>query len=108
MTLAIHDDIISSDNSCHTAHPAPGHDHAWHVSWLPGRIMDRNNAITAMVLADVGADVHPGHQLWPFVEGWSAELGLQASDALALASQPPDCMSVERDATPEDPEAAGS
>ncbi len=66
MSLSIQDEIISSDNTRHTARLAPG-ERAWQVSWLPGRLMDRNSAITAMVLADVAGtdDVHAGHRLWP-------------------------------------------
>jgi hypothetical protein len=110
MTLTIQDDSISSDHTGHIAGLAPGHA-AWHVSWLPGRLMDRNTAITAMVLADVVApgDVHAEHQIWPHIESWAAELGLIAPDALAWVSQPPGSVSIERDAAvPEDPEAAGS
>ncbi|MCW2931847.1 MAG: hypothetical protein JWM19_2809, partial [Actinomycetia bacterium] len=53
------------------------------MSWLPGQLLDRNEAITAMVLADLaGPDtVHDGHRLWPHVQGWAAELGLTAPDA---------------------------
>ncbi len=37
------------------------------VTWLPGQALDRNTAITAMILADVAAkdDLHEGHRLWP-------------------------------------------
>ncbi len=111
MTLTIQDDSISSDHTSHTARLAPGHERAWHVSWLPGRLMDRNSAITAMVLADVVAtdDVHAGHRLWPHIEGWADELGLTAPDALAWASQPPGHVSDEKEAVaPEDPEADGA
>jgi hypothetical protein len=111
MTLTIRDDSISSDHTMHTARLAPGHERAWHVSWLPGRLMDRNTAITAMVLADaVGpGDVHTGHGIWPHIEGWAGELGLTAPDALAGISQPPGRIRIEKDtAVPETSEAAGS
>jgi hypothetical protein len=101
MTLTFRDDSISSNNTGHAARLAPGHERVWQVSWLPGRLMDRNSAITAMVLADVAGadDVHAEHRLWPHIESWAAELGLTAPNALARAS--------EKDAVPEDPEAAG-
>ena len=78
MTLTITDTTMTSDQTPHTARPAPGHQHAWEVSWLPGRLMDRNTAITAMTLADTAADtdLHPRHRLWPHIQGWAAELGL--------------------------------
>ncbi len=85
MTLTIQDDIMSSDHTGHTARRAPDREHAWQVSWLPGRLMDRNSAITAMVLADVvgTGEVDAGRRLWPHIEGWAAELGLSAPDVLA-------------------------
>jgi hypothetical protein len=67
MTMTILDDCMSSDRTPHTARLAPGDRHTWEVSWLPGRHMDRNSAITAMVLADMVAsdDMKAGHRLWP-------------------------------------------
>ena len=90
MTLTIYDTAMTSDQTGHTARQAPGRQHEWEVSWLPGQIMDRNTAITAMILADTAgeADLHEGHRLWPHIEGWAAELGLTGSDAVARASQP--------------------
>lgn len=109
MTLTILDDCISSDHTRHTARRAADHQGGWHVSWLPGRLLDHNTAITAMVLADVVGDVDAGHPLWPHIQSWAAELDLPTPDAVAWASRPPDRISVEKDAAiPEDPEAAGS
>jgi hypothetical protein len=107
MTLTIQDDNISGDVTRHTARRVPGHEHTWQVSWLPGRLVDRNTAITAMVLSEVVAtdDVNPGHRLWLHIESWSAELGLIAPDTLTWVAQPP---SSEKEAVvPKDPEAAG-
>ncbi len=42
-----------------TARPAPGRQHQWEVSWLPGQTLDRNTAITAMTLADTTAEPRP-------------------------------------------------
>jgi hypothetical protein len=111
MSLTIHDASIRSDRTMHTARLVPGHEHAWEVSWLPGRLMDRNTAITAMVIADTAGsgDLHHGHRLWPHLQSWAAELGLTAPDALARACQPPGGISTEKDAAElPDPEAAGS
>jgi hypothetical protein len=57
----------------------------------PGQTLDRNSTITAMTLADTTAEpgLREGHRLWPFVQGWAAELGLTAPDAIAKTSQPP-------------------
>ena len=90
MTLTINDTAMTSDQSPHTARHAAA-ENGWEVSWLPGRILDRNSAITAMVLADTSADqrVREGHRLWPHIQGWAAELGLTGTDAIAAISQQP-------------------
>jgi hypothetical protein len=56
MTLTINDTIMTSDQTAHTARLAPGSQHLWEVSWLPGRAVDRNSAITAMTLADLTSE----------------------------------------------------
>jgi hypothetical protein len=90
MTLTITDTTMTSDQTAHTARHAPDRG-GWDVSWLPGQTLDRNTAITAMILADTtaGPGLAEGHRLWPFVQGWAAELGLTAPDAIAKTSQPP-------------------
>lgn len=109
MTLIFQDDSVSSDRTGHTARLAPGRGR-WHVSWLPGRLMDRDSAISAMVIADVAGtgEVDAGHRLWSHIEGWAAELDLTARDALACVSRPSGRTSIEKDhVVPQDPEAAG-
>ncbi|MBB4906367.1 hypothetical protein [Actinophytocola algeriensis] len=56
----------------------------WRVSWLPDRTVTRNQAVTALVLAACVTDgaTGPAHQHWPHVQGWAAELGLTAPDAV--------------------------
>jgi hypothetical protein len=79
------------------------------VSWLPGTILDRNTAITAMTLADIAGegDLHEGHRLWPHIQNWAAELRLTAPRAIALASQPPEkSTGKEPGASPPNREAA--
>ncbi|MGO9195381.1 MAG: hypothetical protein ACLP8X_44005 [Streptosporangiaceae bacterium] len=98
MTLTINDTTMTSDQTAHTARHAPSRN-GWEVSWLPGQILDRNSAITAMILADTSADerVREGHRLWPHVQGWAAELGLTGPEAVAAASQPPSDINREQD-----------
>jgi hypothetical protein len=83
MTLTINDTTMTSDRTAHTARHAPSRN-GWEVSWLPGQILDRNSAITAMVLADTAAeeDLHEGHRLWPHIQGWAEELGLTGPEAV--------------------------
>jgi hypothetical protein len=91
MGLTINDITMTSDHTAHTARPAPGHPHGWEVSWLPGQVLDRDSAITAMVLAHTAtqSEVHEGHRLWPAIQSWAQELGLTGTDAIARVSQPP-------------------
>jgi hypothetical protein len=91
MALTITDTTMTSDHSTHTARLSPGHEYRWEVSWLPGQTLDRNSAVTAMVLADITAraDLREGHRLWPHIQGWAAELGLTAPDAITRMTQPP-------------------
>jgi hypothetical protein len=109
MALTIGDGTMSSDSTAHTARKAPGQQHQWEVSWLPGRQLDRNSAITAMVLADITGpgDMHPGHRLWVHVEGWAAELGLTTPDVLAQTADSPGRAGTGKSAEPADPEAGG-
>ena len=90
MTLIINVATMTSDQTAHTARLAPGSQHQWEVSWLPGRALDRNSAITAMTLAAHASepDLNEQHRLWPFIQGWAAELGLTGSDAINRAAQP--------------------
>jgi hypothetical protein len=108
MTLTINDTTMTSDQNPHTARRASGRQHGWEVSWLPGQVLDRNTAITAMTLADIAGsgDLHEGHRLWPHIESWAAELGLTGPDAITRASEPPEKISNhEPAASPPDPEA---
>lgn len=48
------------------------------MTWLPGRVLTRNQAITAMVLAETVAGGIGDHtdKRWLFIEGWADELGI--------------------------------
>ena len=109
MTLTINDTTMTSDQTPHTVRQAPSRN-GWEVSWLPGQILDRSTAITAMILADTTAetDLHEGHRLWPHIQSWAARLSLTGPEAVAAASQPP--SDINRQHKPAsgqpDPEAA--
>jgi hypothetical protein len=107
MTLIINDATMTSDQTAHTALLAPGGQHLWEVSWLPGRALDRNSAITAMTLADLAGerDLNEQHHLWPFIESWAAELGLTGSDAINQASRTASLRQHHRERERTDPEA---
>ena len=98
MTLAINDTTMISDQSVHTARHAPDRN-GWEVSWLPGQVLDRNTAITAMTLADTAAepDLLDRHPLLPHVENWAGELGLTAAEAIARVSHSPGVVDLQQD-----------
>lgn len=100
MGTTISDTEMSSDETRHTAAVVPGAvveggPTAWSVSWLPGRLLLRNQAITAMTIAEVVA-VHAdeladnGNRWWLHIDGWAAELGLSGPHAVAEASLSPE------------------
>lgn len=97
MSLTITDERMVSDRTPHTAVPVDSAQPygQWTVSWLPGRVLTRNQAITAMTLAEIVAamqdkgettviDHH--HRLWPQVDAFAAELGLSGPHAMTLVS----------------------
>ena len=105
MTLRINDTTMTSDQSAHTARHALGRN-GWEVSWLPGQLLDRNTAITAMTLADTTAepDLREGHRLWPHIQSWAGELGLTAPDAITRISQPPSDLNREQEPATRQPD----
>ena len=105
MTLTINDTSMTSDHTPHSAWQAPSRN-GWEVSWLPGQTLDRNTAITAMILADTaaGQDLHQGHRLWPHIQGWAEELGLTAPHAIAQVSQPPNDVNRQQDQASRQPD----
>jgi hypothetical protein len=65
MTLTISDTLISSDRTDHVAEPWPvprsqESPTLWRVSWLPDKYLDRNQAITAIILAEVSVGLEQG------------------------------------------------
>jgi len=105
VTLRIDDTAMTSDQTAHTARQSPGR-RGWEVSWLPGQLLDRNSAITAMVLADTTAEreLAEGHRLWPHIQSWAGELGLTAPDAIAQISQPPGHINHEQEPASRQPD----
>jgi len=95
------DTTITSSATPHTATATGG---GWTVSWLPGRTLDRNQAITAMTIADmVGSAEVPraDDPVWLHLDGWAAELSPTAPRAMAQASMPPGDRNSEARQEPE-------
>lgn len=88
MAIHISEHEMSSTSTAHTAREADG---TWTVTWLPGRNLTRNQAISAMMIAvTVAGPLEPGDLRFLHIEGWAAELGLAAETAVTMALQPPD------------------
>ncbi len=58
------------------------------MTWLPGRVLTRNQATTAMVLAETVAGGIGDHtdKRWLFIEAWADELGTTGADAVGKIS----------------------
>lgn len=90
MSMKITDTVMTSDQTPHkaTAGPVANGQQFWTVTWLPGRQLTRNEAITAMILAETvaaGLGDHTDPQ-WLHIDGWAAELGLHGTDAVGKVS----------------------
>lgn len=95
--MKISDTEMTSDLTRHTAElvklPSPLTGYSWQVTWLPGQHLNRNQAITAMTIAEV-ARTHAddladnGSRWWLHIDGWAAELGITGPHAVAEASLP--------------------
>lgn len=99
--ITITDTTMSSPDTPHTATVTGG---GWRVSWLPGRTLDRNQAITVMTIATtIGGSGLPraDDSIWLHLDGWAAELGLTAPAAVARAAKPLQAREAETDQEPE-------
>jgi len=106
MTLTIHDTTMTSSSTPHAARLTPGEQRTWEVSWLPGRPLTRNEAITAMTLAEAcsPAEARDRSRLWPHIRGWAAELGMTADQAVTRsAALPTWCATAATDPGRPDP-----
>jgi hypothetical protein len=104
--VKISDTEMTSDQTRHTAAVVPGAvieggPTAWGVSWLPGRLLLRNQAITAMTIAEVVATraddlMDNQHKLWGHIDAWAAELLISGPHAFVEAMLPPQDHQVPR------------
>jgi hypothetical protein len=97
MATKISDSEITSDQTRHTATiwPVPGEPTGWSVTWLPGRNLTRDQAITAMTIAETvvtHADdlADSASRWWLHIDQWAAELGITGPEAVAHASLSPE------------------
>jgi hypothetical protein len=89
MSIHVDHDRMSSDTTKHHAWRLPVGRDVWEASWLPGRLLDRSTATTAMVLAEtVATAVGTGgpdcsDPVWLLIDAHAAELGLTGPAAVA-------------------------
>lgn len=97
--MRISETDMTSDHTRHTAsrpHKAlPGEPPMWSVTWLPGRKLTHDQAITAMTIAEMVVEraeilADKSAKLWWHMDGWAAELGLTGPHAVAEASMSPE------------------
>lgn len=91
MTLKIDDDLMSSPDTPHVAVRITIT--SWLVTWLRRDMrVTRNQAITAMTIASVvGATentITRKDPIWPHVNSWASELGLDGESAISYATEP--------------------
>lgn len=89
MATRITDELMTSDQTAHRAARVRADETTWVVSWLPGRALTRNEAVTAMTIAEaVNDDGSCDRRAWPHLAGWAAELGLDRDEAVRLVKDP--------------------
>lgn len=112
MTLNITDEQITSETTTHTARFSPyaaaDGQGAWAVTWLRGRLLTFNQAITAMTIAEtVGAA--GGHiswsepesiRWWALINAMAQELHITGSFAAAEAADPEEPAIAGPDSSP--------
>jgi len=74
MAVKICEHVMVSDVTTHVAVRCPD---GWDLSWLPGRLVTRDQATTGMLLAEaLACAVDPQDRIWRHVANWMAELGV--------------------------------
>lgn len=83
MTLQLTDWLITSDITPETAHDTGN---GWVLSWLPGRLLTREQAVTGMVLDETLSDPDPEDYLlaMEIAAIRAADLGLELAQAVLL------------------------
>ena len=91
MQLTITDTYMRGTGTRHSAKRTDG-GNGWEVTWLPGRVLTRNQAITAMTIADIVAtcDMMSDSPMWPFIDSWAGELGMSGPQAVSWSSESPE------------------
>ena len=80
--MEITESVMTSAITAHTAWRVDEQAGTWRVSWLSDRLLSRNDAITAMTLAEtvVGSDF--SNKRGGLIRAFAGELGMTADDAV--------------------------
>lgn len=81
MATRITETEMTSDQTRQTAQARD--EGGWAVSWLPGRILTQNQAVTAMTIAEACAAVADLHM---HIDNWATELGIGGPAAVAAVT----------------------
>lgn len=91
----ITDRLMSSTSTPHTARRVQLAPERWRASWLPARVLSRNQAITAITIAELATEgltaggLRPDSPAWPLINQLAAELDLTGIDAAWQVANPP-------------------
>ena len=95
MSMNITAGMMTSDQTEHWAYRDAMEQSWWWVTWLPkAQVCDRNQAITAMTLCEIAAQMrasgghHLDHPQWPLFCDLAGELGMAGLDALGMVDKP--------------------
>lgn len=75
---------MTSDLTRHIARCVGGD--RWVVSWLPGRTLTGQQAVTAMTIASTGTERDPTETEWAMLDNMALELGLTAREAMYMVA----------------------
>ncbi len=76
--------MMTSDMTRHIARCVGGD--RWVVSWLPGRTLTGQQAVTAMTIASTVTDHELTAAEWAMLDNMALELGLTAREALHMVA----------------------
>ncbi len=73
---------MTSAITVHTAWRVDEQTDTWRVSWLADRVLNRNDAITAMTLAETVIGTDFSDERGALIRAFAGELGMSADDAV--------------------------
>ncbi|MGV9662172.1 hypothetical protein ACWDUL_25220 [Nocardia niigatensis] len=80
----VSESMMTSDLTAHIARCVGGD--RWVVSWLPGRTLSGQQAVTAMTIASTVSEQEPTQTEWAMLDGLALALGLTAREAIGMVA----------------------